>query len=873
MQFKSTRSRRNPIIDYLQLLLVTALLTNPAFAQTGLDKQVTITPATLTIKGIIEQLEEQTDFSFVYSSSHASIREKVTLEKNTGTVSEILADVGNKTALNFTPSGNQVIVKQVGLGTVRGNIKDHTGNPVAFATVRLKGSSTGATANANGEFTLNKVPEGARVITIQMFGLTATEKEVRVVARETTILPEITLQESIHELQEVIVNERLSDGYKIEKPSSSLRIATSIMETPQSIITVSRNVIEDQQLLVMTDVAKNVSGVTSVYPDAGVHTDFAIRGTRAITNRLRNGMPTGGWLALQEDMSYVENVEFIKGPAGFMLAQGEPGGMFNVVTKKPLEKSHASASLTMGSYALFRTAVDIGGLLNGKKLFYRLNVMGQKSGTHIDYGKNNRFSLAPVIRYEFNEKTSVTVEYNLDLVSLKATLPLMPTVDHKPLPRNFMIDDPGIDPSKYSNHYGLVNLQHRINDNWRMTAQFGIIAYKEDNFQLFDWGSVDADGMLDRFFRYVYQEDRSVNGQVFLNGDVNTGKINHKLLIGFDGGFYENKLKYYTVPDSVMPINVYKPEYGMAHIADTLIDKSSLSFFVPAQTSWQAVSVMDNIKLLNWLQLNIGGRYTYYQSGSGEKFVTDHALTPRVGLLIQPLENTSLYALYDQSFIAQPGVSFTGERFKPLTGNNIEFGVKREWFNKKLLTQVAVFNITKNNALTGDPVNFGFSIQRGQVVSKGLEIDVTGAVNRNLSVVANYAYTDAKITKDTDSFVQGTREAAPLHVINTWAKYETLNGALKGIGIGFGISYHKDRYMFTEKRSSEEAQVNLPDLTNLNGALYYKVDQLSFALNVDNLANAYNYIGYFDYNLGTNGEYRMMSLPGRNYRFSVSYKF
>lgn len=190
-----------------------------------------------------------------------------------------------------------------------------------------------------------------------------------------------------------------------------------------------------------------------------------------------------------------------------------------------------------------------------------------------------------------------------------------------------------------------------------------------------------------------------------------------------------------------------------------------------------------------------------------------------------------------------------------------------------LFTQLALYNITKNNVLTADPQNPGFSIQRGQIKSKGIELDVMGSVNRNLSIIANYAYTDAKITKDTDSSVIGSRESAPLHAINLWFKYSINEGILKGLGFGTGGSLYLDQYGWTVKKNPGDAPMTY-DYKSLNAAIYYTIGGLTLSLNGDNLTDAYNFIfGGFDYNLGKSGEYDYISQPGRTIRLAATYSF
>lgn len=553
-----------------------------------------------------------------------------------------------------------------------------------------------------------------------------------------------------------------------------------------------------------------------------------------------------------------------------MLAQGEPGGMYNVVTKKPLGYQHLSASFTTGSYGLYRAAVDIGSTAGKEeKLAYRINLMNQFSGTHLDYGVNNRFSFAPVLQYKIGANTTLTAEYNMDIARANGAFNNVSTRNRQFLRRSFTLEDPVVDPLKMSSHYGYINLQHKINEQWKLTAQVGSLYATWGGFMFASFSEIDADGNLAR--EYLYYGPRSLNntGQVFVNGTFKTGKAEHKVLLGLDGGAQKGK-SIYTGVSGVLPINVDNPQYGLSEGIDTLIDKSMLRWVWPSEVLWQALSFQDDISFTNWLQLTVGGRFTHYENGGSGEVVKDNVFTPRFGLIVQPLANTSVYMLYDESFIAQTGTNFAGERFKPLSGNNIELGIKKEWFGKRLFTQLALYKITKNNVLTSDREHPNFSIQRGQVQSKGVELDIIGSVNEQLSIVANYAYTDSKITKDTDPGVIGQRGEAPRQAYNLWVKYQADKGALKGLGVGLGGSYYKDQYGgWTNKKNPGDPEV-LVDYKNLNAAIFYRIGRLSLNLNVDNITNAFNIMGGFDYTMGTNGEYSYIALPGRNWKLSTS---
>jgi iron complex outermembrane recepter protein len=157
-------------------------------------------------------------------------------------------------------------------------------------------------------------------------------------------------------------------------------------------------------------VTRNVSGATKIE-----HWDNYARITMRGSNvgAFRNGMNVStDWGPLTEDMSMVERIEFVKGPAGFMLANGDPSGFYNVVTQKPSGRTKGEAGVSMGSFDLYRATADLDGKLSKDgKLLFRLNVMGQLKGSHRPFDYNNRYSIVPVLKYLIEDKTSVTLEY------------------------------------------------------------------------------------------------------------------------------------------------------------------------------------------------------------------------------------------------------------------------------------------------------------------------------------------------------------------------------------------------------------------------------------------------------------------------------
>ena len=229
-----------------------------------------------------------------------------------------------------------------------------------------------------------------------------------------------------------------------------------------------------------------------------------------------------------------------------------------------------------------------------------------------------------------------------------------------------------------------------------------------------------------------------------------------------------------------------------------------------------------------------------------KKKIIDNAFTPRVGLTWLFGDKVSAYALYDQCFIPQRGKSFENKRFKPVTGYNIETGLKAFLFDKKLSLNFSVFDIVKNNMLTADLLHHGYQIQTGQVVSRGIDFDMTGNITSSLIVNANYEYIDAKVTKASNPNGIGIKNfLTPDHRANLWLHYKLRQGNLKNFSLSTGYQYTSKRGAVWYFQNPDKTKV-LPPYHLFDAALGYHNEKFNISLNVYNITNInYVTIGYF----------------------------
>ncbi|GAA4457432.1 TonB-dependent siderophore receptor [Nibrella saemangeumensis] len=707
-------------------------------------------------------------------------------------------------------------------------------------------------------------------------GFDRYQQVITVTAGETTQLSDLVLAEAAQQLQEVTVDGR--NPYKADVPSYSLRVKTPLLELPQNVQVVSRQILADQQIFDMLEgVSRNVSGVTK-QEHWDNYARLNMRGSRIAP--FRNGMNVQStWGPLAEDMSMVDRVEFVKGPAGFMMANGEPSGFYNIVTKKPTGNSRGEATMTMGSFDTYRATIDLDGKLRQDgKLLYRFNLMGQTRGSHRDVEFNNRYTIAPVLTYKISEQTSITAEYTYQFSRMSAigSAYVFGKNGFGGLPVNATTASANLDPSKINDHSAFLILNHQLSPNWKLTGQLAYFNYKQVGSSL--WAdSTNARGDI---FRRVsiwdaFNEGRF--GQLFVNGDVTTGPVTHRILAGLDLGtkqYIADWNQSFPLYDSTFVFNSLQPNYYLPTRLLPRFDRSaSLRYRAGINVlsqSYSGLYVQDELRF--WqdrVRLTLAGRMTSARDSQYGAGTNETVFTPRVGISGSVNKQTSVYALYDQSFVPQAGVDAQGNAFQPIRGNNLEAGVKKDWSDGRWSSTVSVYRITKNNVLTTDPTNPNFSVQLGQTQTSGVEVDLRGELLRGLNLIANYALTDSKITKDTRSenvgnYVPGFAR----HVTNAWLSYRLPEGALQGLGVSLGYQWQLERFgWFVDPVSN---QSNLPNYLRADGAVSWQNNRVSLALNVNNMLNAYLFSGApYPYA----GYYYWQTEAPRNFRLSLGYRF
>ena len=786
--------------------------------------------------------------------------------------------------------------------SIKGKIVTADGYPAVAVSIGLKGEAISTQSNVDGLYQFTKLKPGTYLVVVSALGLTSEEKSINLGNNDHQVI-DFRLSEKSDQLKEVVIAGKVK-RYKVDMPSTSLRLNAPILEIPQNIQIVSGQTLADQQVISMSDaLVRNVSGATRVEHWGDMYTNITMRGSQI--QAMRNGFNfvTSFWGPLTEDMSFVDHVEFVKGPAGFMLGNGDPSGMYNVVTKKPSGSNRGEVSFTAGSYDLYRTAVDLDRrLTDDGKLLFRFNAAVQNKGSFRPFEHNDRYTIAPTVSYQITNTTKITAEYayqNAKMTEVGSYYLFSPN-GYATLPRDFTLTQPGVDPTRMNDHSAFVNLQHNFNDNWKATAQVAYSKYLQTGNS--SWpSSVFADGTLIRNVGIWDAEATMKLGQFFVNGKIKTGGIIHNILTGFDGGkknYYADWGQSHDLDLPSAPFDVNNPNYGFPGNGYANFDRSrsvkerAIAGGGVFDQEYTSFYLQDELAFFdNKARLTLAGRYSSVsQSTFGAAPDKANRFTPRVGLSVSLDKNASIYGVYDQAFIPQTGFLRGGGKIDPITGSNYELGIKKDWMNGKWNTTVSVYRIRKQNELAADPTNNvenpdnpikeNFSIVVGEKRAQGIEFDLKGELARGLSLIANYAYTDGKVTEVaegvTSMFVGQVVPGFAKHTSNAWLSYTIQSGVLKGTGISSGFTHLAGRA--TNTYNSNQTEQNLPNYFKLDAGLFWEGHGLRITGNVFNVLDKYLYSGGYYSNYWNAPDYSQPAYSWqaeapRNYRVSVAYKF
>ena len=655
-------------------------------------------------------------------------------------------------------------------------------------------------------------------------------------------------------------------GYFVPESSVGSITKTRQLDLPFSVEVVPQELLRDRNVQSLNEAMRTVVGVTPDNSSQSAFEGFTIRGFSG-RNILRNGLRDDTSITTRSSIPNIERIEVLRGPAGALFNQGSPGGTIDIVTKKPLATPHYILEGTIGNFDTYEGSLDFTGPLDRDgTILYRIIAGVTTTDTFIDYFERRSSLIAPSIAWQIGPKTRFLVEGEYTTAAqpndrgLPAVGTVLPNVNGK-LPRNRFIGEPDDDLDK-NNRYSLrvgYALEHKFNDDWHVRNALRASFLNSPQNSLFPTNLLDDQRTLERgLFSTSDQSQDNLAIDTHIVGRFNTGSIGHKVLFGFD--FNRDIYSASNREFFIDPIDIFNPVYGLTQ--RQFVANYPNDTFV---TDNFGIYLQDQIDLSRQLKVLIGGRVDwasqkYDFSESPDTSQSDTAFSPRVGLVYQPSEDHSIYASYSRSFLQNIGNTFTDTVFEPEFGSQYEVGVKSEWLAEKLLTSLALYQITRSNVLTEDPLNPNFSVQTGEQRSRGVELTANGRILPGWNIVAGYAYTDAQITADNTYTVGNLLSNVPKNAASLWTTYEIQKGSLQGLGFGLGLFY------VGERQGDLENSFQLPGYTRTDASIFYKQEKFRVGLNVENLFN----ITYFE---SSNGPLRVYYGAPFTVRATVSWKF
>lgn len=648
------------------------------------------------------------------------------------------------------------------------------------------------------------------------------------------------------------------EGYAPSRSVSATRTDTPLRDVPQTVVPVTRQVLEDAAAT-RIDTALDLAGVGRSNNFGGLGlTEVTIRGF-SVFDYYRNGFPISRGYPNAPDVVVIERIEVLKGPSAFLYGRGDPGGTFNIVTKQPLAERSLAIGTQYGSYGAKRSTFDATGALDESgQVLARITGAVEDNGSFRDFVSGDRYHVAPVIAWKPSADTTITLEgafvstgttFDRGIVPLQGRL--------RNVPRSRFLSEPGLPQSVVQDALGQLRIEHRFDQDWVLTAGAQVLGGS-----LKSWGvGAAANGFLpdgrtlrrNLEWRDLTWSDTDV--QVNLAGKFDTGFLHHTLLLGLEYDRYRYREVFDRSNAAPFPflLDLLAPRYGQA------LPRSlpTITNFLQHTESY-AGYVQDQIDITPQLHALVGVRVEDVGQDS-TSYITNRTTIlrgtealPRFGLVYDVSDAVSVYGNYARSFKPSTALDRRGQPLAFEGGEGYEAGVKVGLLDGRLNATAAVFDIRRTNVPTTDPVDSAFSVAAGVVQSRGFDLTLAGELAPGLRVIGTYTYVDAAVTRD-NTIPVGTRLAnIPANSFAMQAVYEVQGGALKGLGFGGGLNVVGQRVAGTALST-----FTMPAYTVVNLISYYQITpDVRIYLNVDNLLDEIYYDRAFQNRYATPGQPR-----------------
>ncbi|WGT35262.1 TonB-dependent siderophore receptor [Pseudomonas atacamensis] len=597
------------------------------------------------------------------------------------------------------------------------------------------------------------------------------------------------------------------EGYTATRTAAGTKTDTALVEAPRSISVATRQQMDDRSVHSLDDAVRYMPGITASSYGSDTRADWLrVRGFEPTQFLDGLPLPKGVYANPKQETWNLDRLALLRGPASSVYGQTPPGGLLDMVSRRPSAEASSEIQLQYGSdnHRQINFA-STGKIDEAGQFLYGLSGVVRDSGTQVDHVDNKRYNIAPSLTWNIDDDTKLTLlsQFTRDDTGITSQfLPIQGTKIKSPLgdiSHHKNLGDPDweyYDRTYYALGYAF---EHRLNDVWQFKQNLRYT--KSDlSFQSLTPGSypfttVDAEGNVGRTSTSVDEDISQFAVDNNFQADFATGEIRHTLLLGLD--HQRSNTNYTSIFGDGLQTNVINPIYGQPIVRPA----RSTAFYDYNQKTYQTgLYVQDQMALDQW-RLTLGGREDWVHTSTQFINQSDATNTQRDkkfsgnAALSYVFDNGFVpYLSYAESFQPTTGADATSTgSLKPTEGKQWELGIKYQPPGSKTLLTAAVYDLTQKNVAVNTFVNnVSVTSQTGEVKVKGLELEAVSDVTDNLKVIAAYTLAKSEVQKGVD---KGNRlQLMPNQQASLWTDYTWHAGVLDGFGIGAGVRYTGNTY-------------------------------------------------------------------------------
>jgi iron complex outermembrane receptor protein len=652
-------------------------------------------------------------------------------------------------------------------------------------------------------------------------------------------------------------------GFAARRAGSSTKSDLSLLETPQSVTVITRDLLDARAVTNLNEALQTSAGVASGSWGRRGWDDFIIRGQRASESLYIDGLKRGQNQYVGQDVFGVERIEILKGPASINFGMVQPGGLVNMVSKRPRAEAFNTIGATYGSNDFKQVDFDLGRpLADQGKAAFRINGMWSDQDDPIDFVYFKKRYIAPSVTLDFGPRTDFTILSSyMEREYLRSQgAPTRGTVlpnRNGPFNRDEFTGEPGFGP--YHSRQSAVgySLTHRFDNGWKLAQNFRFQKLDMDG-RFVSLGTLTNDTLQARSgsIQDVQGNNRALD--TYAERTFDLGGQGHTIMAGLD--LNSDKIRNGSTACRIAALDIYNPVYNQPYSCN-----ATPGSLTTATVEYAALYLRDQIALTDQLNLSLSARHdrstnqSYNELRNTSTEQKNSKTTGSAALLYRITPNISPYASYATSFLPVSGTDFFGDQFLPEEGKQAEVGAKFEYLNGRLTGSVAFYDLKRRNVTTADPdpahiaVLPGAQVQTGEERTRGFEAELNADLRNGWDLQAALSLINGVVTQDNNGNVGKRLLNVPRQSASLLANYRFRDGALTGFGGGVGVRYEA-------QKTGPAVSYTVPGYTAVDANLSYDAKHYRVTLSVKNLFDRDYYAGVLSNNVLPLGDPRTVML-------------